>query len=69
MQQKKVPFISGIVVALIASRALRSTTDWNEFSVIAVSIAIAFVVSAIIVFIGGALGTLDENPSKEEERS
>lgn len=58
MHEKAVPLtnVIGIVVALIASRILSDTTEWNVIAVIAASLGIAVVVTGVIVFLGGALG-------------
>ena len=58
MHEKTVPLtnVIGIVVALIASRFLSDTTEWNVIAVVAASLGIAVVVTGVIVFLGGALG-------------
>ncbi|MDY5840207.1 MAG: hypothetical protein SPJ78_05765 [Corynebacterium camporealensis] len=71
MHQKSVPLTSviGIVVALVSLQALRSTTDWSTIALVAAAIAIAFVVTAVIVFFAGALGLSEEPSAEDEQRS
>lgn len=71
MHQKSVPLTSviGIVVALVSLQALRSTTDWSTIALVAAAIAIAFVVTAVIVFFAGVLGLSEETSAEDEQRS
>ena len=71
MHQKSVPLTSviGIVVALVSLQALRSTTDWSTIALVAAAIAIAFVVTAVIVFFAGVLGLSEEPSAEDEQRS